>query len=105
MLEVLSATGVFAAIPFLIGMWLCFRAAWRAREGPDGSLPLALIVTVMASNMSGDWFMTPLYWFALAYAVASEGHTVQAAASHAPARPASHPPPLRSGRIATPAQL
>src|SRR5207253_1586557 len=99
------AAGVFAAIPFLIGMWLCFRAAWRAREGPDGSLPLALIVTVMASNMSGDWFMTPLYWFALAYAVASEGHTVQAAALHAPARPASHPPPLRSGRIVTPAQL
>jgi len=104
-LEVLSATGVFATIPFLIGMWLCFRAAWRAREGPDGSLPLALIVTVMASNMSGDWFMTPLYWFALAYAVASEGHTVQAAASRTPPWPAPHPRSFPSGRIATPAQL
>lgn len=104
-LEVLSATGIVAAIPFLIGTWLCLWAAWRAREGPDGSLPLALTVMVMASNMSGDWFITPLYWFALAYAVASEGHAVPAAVSPAPARPASHPPPVPSGRIATPAQL
>jgi O-antigen ligase len=104
-LEVLSATGVVAAIPFLIGTWLCLWAAWRAREGPGGSLPLALTITVMASNMSGDWFITPLYWFVLAYAVASEGHTVQVAALRAPAWPARHPPPLPSGRIATPAQL
>ena len=103
-LEVLSATGVFSAIPFLIGTWLCLWAAWRAREGPDGSLPLALAVMVMASNMSGDWFMTPLYWFVLAYAVASEGHTVQSVEARAPAWPASHRP-LPSGRIATPAQL
>ena len=82
-LEVLSATGVAAAIPFLIGTWLCVWAAWRAREGPDATLPLALVVTVMISNMSGDWFMTPLYWFALAYAVASDGHVARAVATGA----------------------
>ncbi|HZI21942.1 MAG TPA: O-antigen ligase family protein [Gemmatimonadales bacterium] len=84
-LEVLSATGIAAAIPFLIGTWLCLWAAWRARDGTDGTLPLALTVTVMASNMSGDWFITPLYWFALAYAVAARGHTAPAPA--APAAP------------------
>jgi len=37
----------------------------------------------MISNMSGDWFMTPLYWFALAYAVASDGHVARAVATGA----------------------
>jgi len=92
-LEVLSATGAAAAIPFLIGTWLCLWAAWRAREGPDGTLPLALTVTVMASNMSGDWFVTPLYWFALSYAVAAQGHIAT--------RLVTWP----AGRIGTPAQL
>jgi len=100
-LEVLSATGAAAAIPFMIGTWLCLWAAWRAREGPDGTLPLALTVTVMASNMSGDWFVTPLYWFALSYAVAGQGHI----AARLVAWPAG--PLWRSlpGRIGTPAQL
>jgi O-antigen ligase len=78
-LEVLSATGLIAAIPFFVGTWLCFWAAWRAREGPDGSLPLALTITVMMSNMSGDWFVSPLYWLVLAYAVASAGYAPQPA--------------------------
>jgi O-antigen ligase len=100
-LEVLSATGVAAAIPFLLGTWLCLWAAWRARQGPDGTLPLALTLTVMISNMSGDWFITPLYWFALAYAVASDGHVVRAAV----AWPAQRLWRARPERIATPAQL
>lgn len=118
-LEVLSSTGIFASIPFFIGTWLCLWAAWRAREGPDGTLPLALTVTVMASNMSGDWYITPLYWFVLAYAVASEGHAAETIPARVPAWPAhrpSRPPPIQSGearprpgslpgRIGTPAQL
>jgi len=101
-LEVLSATGIAAAIPFLFGTWLCLWSAWRARAGPDGTLPLALTLMVMVSNMSGDWFITPLYWFALAYAVASEGHVVARAAVAWPAERLSRSLP---GRIGTPAQL
>lgn len=107
-LEVLSATGIAAAIPFLIGTWLCLWSAWRAREGLDGTLPLALTVTVMASNMSGDWFITPLYWFALAYAVAARAHTYPASQpTRAPARGATltRAPGPDSRRIATPARL
>lgn len=109
-LEVFSSTGVAGAIPFLIGTWLCLWAAWRARDGADGTLPLALTVIVMASNMSGDWYVTPLYWFALAYAVAARGHVHSAVARlpHAPpvgsvtqARPLATP----RRRIATPASL
>ncbi len=90
-LEVLSATGIVAAIPFFVGTWLCLWAAWRAREGPDGSLPLALTINVMMSNMSGDWFVSPLYWLVLAYAVASVGHTAQPAPAFPPAPAARWP--------------
>lgn len=104
-LEVLSSTGVAAGIPFFIGTWLCLLYAWRARAGPDGTLPLALTVTVMASNMSGDWFVTPLYWFALAYAVAGESHVARRVAGTVAAVRARWLVPEPAGRIETPAQL
>lgn len=98
-LEVLSATGLVSAIPFLMGTWFCFLSAWRARKGPDGTLPLALAVTAMASNMSGDWFITPLFWFALSYAQAGEDHAADLAALSPPRSPGL------SGRNVTPAQM
>jgi O-antigen ligase len=84
-LEVLSATGFVSAVPFLMGTWLCLVGAWRARKGPDSTVPLALFVTAMASNMSGDWFITPLYWFALAYAQAGHDHLLQTRRNGVPA--------------------
>jgi O-antigen ligase len=71
-LELLTATGVVGTIPFLIGAWLCARAAWRSRRGPHGVLPLALFCSVLISNMSGDWIAAKLIWVVLAYAFASE---------------------------------
>jgi O-antigen ligase len=71
-LELLTATGMVGAIPFLVGAWLSARAAWRSRRGPHGVLPLALFCCVVISNMSGDWIAAKLIWVALAYALASE---------------------------------
>ena len=71
-LELLTATGIIGAIPFLLGGWLCVRSAWRSRRGPQGVLPLALFCSVLISNMSGDWIAAKLIWVVLAYAFASE---------------------------------
>jgi O-antigen ligase len=71
-LELLTATGIVGAIPFLVGSWLCVRAAWRSRRGPHGVLPLALFCSVLISNMSGDWIAGKLIWVVLAYALAGE---------------------------------
>jgi O-antigen ligase len=71
-LELVTATGIVGAIPFLVGAWLCARAAWRSRRGPHGVLPLALFCSVLISNMSGDWIAGKLIWVVLAYAFASE---------------------------------
>jgi O-antigen ligase len=70
-LELLTATGVTGALPFLVGAWLCFRSAWRARREAHGVLPLALFCSVLISNMSGDWIASKLIWVVLAYALAS----------------------------------
>jgi O-antigen ligase len=72
-LELLTATGMIGALPFLIAGWLCARHAWRARRGEHGILPLALFSSVFISNMSGDWIASKLIWLVLAVAYAS-GH-------------------------------
>lgn len=70
-LELLTATGLMGALPFLIGGWLCTRQAWRARRSSHGVLPLALLFSVFLSNMSGDWIASKLIWVVLAFAYAS----------------------------------
>jgi O-antigen ligase len=70
-LELLTATGLLGAIPFLAGVWLSVRNAWHARAGRHGVLPLALLCTLFLANMSGDWIASKLLWLVLAYAFAS----------------------------------
>jgi O-antigen ligase len=82
--ETLTATGIVGALLFCFGMWLCLRAGWRARAGPEGVLPLALCVTVLTSNMSGNWMASKALWFAFAYAVASARRERRACVSPLP---------------------
>jgi O-antigen ligase len=70
-LEMMTAAGLLGTIPFLVGIYLCFRSAWRARAGPWGILPLATVLAVLAGNMSEDRISGPLLWLVLAYALAS----------------------------------
>jgi O-antigen ligase len=70
-LELLTSSGLMGAIPFLVGVGLSARSAWRARHGEHGVLPLALLVTLLLANMSGDWLASKLLWLTLAYAFAS----------------------------------
>jgi len=70
-LELLTASGLVGFLPFLLGVWLSVRNAWRARKGKHGVLPLALLATLFLANMSGDWVASKLLWLVLAYAVVS----------------------------------
>ncbi|MFN2572382.1 MAG: O-antigen ligase family protein [Gemmatimonadales bacterium] len=69
LLELFSTTGLFGAVPFLIGLWLCFRESWRARKGPWNMFPLALLMAVLVGCISGTWIASKMLWFALAVAV------------------------------------
>ena len=70
-LHALASTGLLGAIPLFLGIGFCLRAAWQARRGSQGVLPLAMIVTVLMANMSGLWLYKKLNWVVLAYALAS----------------------------------
>jgi O-antigen ligase len=70
-LELLTETGLLGAIPYLIGVWLCARASWRAQSGAHGVLPLAMMVFVLISKMTTSGIYTKTHWFVLAFAVAS----------------------------------
>jgi O-antigen ligase len=70
-LYILTQTGLLGALPFFIGIWLCLKAAWKARSGPQSILPLSMMATLFIVNTSGTWVWVKLHWFILAYALAS----------------------------------
>ena len=76
-LWVLTETGLMGAIPYFFALWLCLRSAWRARHGPEGSLPLALLVCVFLVNMTITWHFRKVLWLILAYSIASESLLVK----------------------------
>ncbi len=84
-LELLTATGLVGALPFLVALGLCLRAAWRGRRGPYGILPVALLALFVIAGMSLDLLAHKPLWFVLAFALASESRA-SGAASGAPCR-------------------
>ena len=70
-LAVLTSTGVLGAIPFMIGLWLCTWAAWKARRGTEGSLPFAQVAALWVANLTINFVVLKLQWVVLAYALAS----------------------------------
>jgi O-antigen ligase len=71
-LELLSTTGIAGALPFLIGLLLVFRSAWRARRGGLGLLPLAFLLAAFTGTISGTWIAAKILWLAFALALAAE---------------------------------
>ncbi|HEX7120773.1 MAG TPA: O-antigen ligase family protein [Gemmatimonadaceae bacterium] len=78
-LELVTATGIVGAVPFLIGLGLIVRAAWRARHGALGSLPLAMLATVFMGSVSGTWIASKILWLSMAIALAAGTHWVPVA--------------------------
>ncbi len=70
--HVLLEDGVVGAFPFLMGLALCIRAAWKSRSGNLGLCPLALITAVLVANMSTTGIYDKHLWVFLALTVAVE---------------------------------
>jgi O-antigen ligase len=79
LLELLSTSGVIGTIPFLIGVALCLRGGWRARRGPLGLVPLAMLLTVLTGCLSGTWIIAKILWLVLPIALAAGAHWSAAA--------------------------
>jgi O-antigen ligase len=70
-LELLSASGLMGALPFLAGMGLAGTAAFRARQGDAGLMPLAVLVATLMGTVSGTWIASKILWLALTFAIAA----------------------------------
>ena len=76
-LHLLAEVGLVGAVPFLVGVWLCVRAAWKTRSANLGSLPFALIVASLVSNITDTYITRKVLWLLLALAVAAAHSAVQ----------------------------
>jgi O-antigen ligase len=76
-LYLLVEVGLLGAAPFLIGLGLCVRAAWTARVGSLGLLPLVLLATMLVGSMSLDTLRYKTLWLVLMLSLASEASTVK----------------------------
>lgn len=84
-LELMTSVGLGGALPFIIGLALCSLAAWRARHGPYGVLPLAMLLAQITANMSSTFLANKLFWLVLGFTMAA-GRSSQAVSQ--PVRPA-----------------
>ena len=70
-LEALTSAGTLGFLTLAGGMFLCFVAAWRARRGSRGWLPVAAFMLVLVFNQSENRVTGKLEWLVLGYALAS----------------------------------
>jgi O-antigen ligase len=90
-LGALTSTGLFGTFPLLICVILCLLAAWRARRGSQGALPIVMVITVILINMSGNWSASKLDWLMMACALASANLLLAVRPRLAAANPTSPP--------------
>jgi len=70
-LWVLTEVGLAGGLPYFVGLLFCLLTAWKGRHGPQGILPLALLLTVLVNNMATSWQTRKLHWLVLGYALAA----------------------------------
>ena len=73
-LWILAEVGLVGSIPFFGGLWLCWRAAWGARHGMQGILPLVMLLFLLAASMKGTLHKNKYFWVILSMAVAARSY-------------------------------
>jgi O-antigen ligase len=70
-LALLTEVGLLGTLPFLIGLWLCIQAAWKARGGNLGAMPLSLMAALLAFSTVNTTLTGKTMWFILGVGIAS----------------------------------
>jgi O-antigen ligase len=77
-LLLLVETGLIGFAVFAVGMGKALVAAWRARGGPLGLLPLAWVLPSIIAGMTiASEILEPSFWFIIAYALAGPSLTLR----------------------------
>ncbi len=75
-LHLLAEVGMVGMIPFLVGLWLCGKAAWSANKGKLGGVPLALFLAALVNNVTDTGIAKKTLWFILALTLAAASKSV-----------------------------
>jgi O-antigen ligase len=70
-LYLLIEVGFVGTVPFLVGLLVCIRAAWKARQGEMGMMPLALLAALLAFSAANTTLIGKTTWILLALGLAS----------------------------------
>jgi O-antigen ligase len=70
-LGLLTELGLLGTVPFLFGLWLCWRSSWKARFSIQGVVPLMMLTFLLIGGLKGSWHKNKLFWFVIAYTLAS----------------------------------
>lgn len=73
-LWILAEAGFVGAVPFFTGLWLCWRSAWRARNGSQGILPLVMLLFLLGVSMKSTIYKDKYFWLVLSLALASSSY-------------------------------
>lgn len=74
-LWLLTEVGLVGGMPFMLGIAACVLAAWKARLGAQGSLPLALVIMILFTNLTLTNLMYKTLWIIFALCLASASPT------------------------------
>src|SRR5262245_8154319 len=69
--HMLTEVGLLGSIPFFLGVFVCLKSAWRARNTSQGILPLAMLISILAESVSATTSSERVTWLTFAYAAAS----------------------------------
>lgn len=70
-LGILLEVGAVGAIPFLIGLLLCILTGYRERKGPLGTVPIAMLATLLTGSLGVTMIYRKPLWLAVALCLAS----------------------------------
>lgn len=97
-LYILNEGGLFAGLPYMLGLFLVFLLGFRARRAGVGIAALALLVTLMAVNVSGVFHYRKTQWVLLAFAIGSAPRVMRRMTRRPLPRPLPHALPEGAAR-------
>jgi O-antigen ligase len=77
-MHLLLEVGLLGALPFLIGLYICGRSAWRGRRGNLGLMPLACLTTLLVANLFLTQLQVKWLWLILALTAGPQAFATRA---------------------------